>query len=341
MVRTAGRDTPARSASWRDAIEHRAFSLLFLLGALVMAVSTTGCSLTGSGPTDTTLSGGSTTVTGGATAATSFVETQPSTEALLRAELVLADATGVDVSTVHIAAGQPSSPGATVVLEWEGGRAEVDADSGIVYAASATRPPADTFSEYMSEDRLRMESLQLVRDLGWTDGTLAGLGFKQVEPGVLAGDTGVYTIVWTQYDDKGRVQDGSIVLKVDGRTGLMVGFSAWPGRNAPDIAGVISEADALLVAQMTIYLRTDKPKLSLAGDGSLILINRAVWEELKTVKDSKIVAKPRLCWVVTILGTVDLQLVGGTVYLDAKTGEVLKYQAYKTSEPVTTTSSLE
>lgn len=308
-----------------------------------------GCSLTGSGPTDTTLSGGTTTVaTGGTTtvatgrtATTTLAGGQTSTEALLRAELALADVTGVEVSTMHIAAGEPGSPGADVVLEWEGGRAEVDGSTGTVYAASMTQSATSASSESLAKDRLDREARQLVRDLGWTDGTLAGLGFKQVEPATLAEDTGIYTIAWTELDDKGKAQDGSIVLKMDGRTARLVEFSAWLGNDAPDIAGVISEADALRIAQTTIYLQTDKPKLSVAGDGSLILINRAVSEELKTVKDAKIVAKPTLCWVVTILGTVDLQLVGGTVYLDAETGGVLKYEAYKTSEPATTTSSLE
>ena len=341
MVRTTGRGGLARSAPWRNAIGRRALSLLLLSIIVAAGVGASGCSLTGTGGSGTTLSNGETSVTGVATTTSTLAGTLTTTEELNRARLVLANASGVDVSSMHVVAGQPGSPSANVIVEWEGGRAEVDDSTGIVYAAGMTQPPASGFSQFMSEDRLKMEALQLVRDLGWTDGTLAGLGFKQVEPGTLVEGTGLYTITWTQLDSEGETQDGSIVLKLDGRTAQLVQFSAWPGSDAPDIAGVISEADALRIAQTTIYLQTDKPKLSLAGDGSLILINRAVSEELKTVEDSKIVKKPTLCWVITIMGTFDLQIVGGTVYMDAKTGKLLKYVAYKASEPATTTSSLE
>ena len=41
------------------------------------------------------------------------------------------------------------------------------------------------------------------------------------------------------------------------------------------------------IVQTQIYLRPAKPKIALAGDGSLILLNRTVTEELKVVDDRR------------------------------------------------------
>jgi hypothetical protein len=232
----------------------------------------------------------------------------------------------------------PGSPSADTVIEWTGGTAEFDSSTGMVYSVSAEESTAAGSSGLLTEDRLRYEATNIAASLGWTGGALQGLGFKREQPAALE-STGIYTMTWSQYDATGARQDGSIVLMLDGSTGLLLSFSAWPGNDAADIAGLITEAQAMQIVQTQIYLRTDKPKLSLAGDGSLILVNRRASEELKVVTDKKIVnTKPRMCWVVTLLGMVGTNTVGGTVYIDASTSEVLKYEAYKSSEPDTTTT---
>lgn len=322
------------------AIRHRVLSLFLLLIALALIASAAGCRSAATAGAETTLVSADAGIIEGQVTTSTLNGTRPTTELLRRAQLALAGAMGVEVADMHIAAVSADAPGANAVIAWEGGRAEVDDSTGRVYSAIAEQRQPNALLPLLTEERLEMEALGIVRDLGWTDGTLAGLGFKQHAPGTLAEDTGLYTITWGQFDEKGKTEDGFIVMELEGRTGRLVGFSVWLGSDAPEIAGTISEADALVIAQTQIYLHTDKPKIPLAGDGSLILLNRSSSQELRQIEDSKIVKEPTLCWEVTITGTVNLQVVGGTVYIDARTGEVKKYQAYKTSEPATTTSSL-
>lgn len=308
--------------------------------ALALTATAAGCRSAATAGAETTMVKVDAGVTEDQVTTSTSNGTRPVTELLLRAQLALAAATGVEVADMHIAAAGAEAPGANVVIEWSGGRAEVDDSTGRVYSVLAEQRQSNALLPFLTEERLEMEALGMVRDLGWTDGTLAGLGFKQHSPGTLAEDTGLYTITWGEFDEKGKTKDGFIVMELEGRTGRLVGLSIWLGSDAPEIAGTISEAEALVIAQTQIYLHTDKPKIPLAGDGSLILLNRSSSQELRQIEDSKIVEEPTLCWVVTITGTVNLQVVGGTVYIDARTGEVKKYQAYKTSEPTTTTSSL-
>jgi hypothetical protein len=252
-------------------------------------------------------------------------------------EKALATSTGGDLATMKLSDAAPGSPSANAVIEWTGGKAEFDSSTGMVYSVSAEKSTAAGSGGLLTEERLGYEATNIMHSLGWTEGALQGLGFKQQQPAALE-STGIYTMTWSQYDATGAQQPGSIVLTLDGGTGLLLSLSAWPGNEATDIAGLITEAQAMQIVQTQIYLRTSKPKLSLAGDGSLILVNRRVTEELKVVTDKKIVkTTPRMCWVVTLLGTVGTNTVGGTVYIDASTSEVLKYEAYKTSEPDTTT----
>lgn len=302
--------------------------------SLAIAVLTAGCSLSAAAGTGTTST--SEEVATGPAAARSAAE------AVRAVKQALAGFVATDPAEMKVVEAIPSSPMADTVLEWTGGKAELDSRTGVVYAVS-TEPLATVGAQgLLTEDRLRFEAVTMAGALGWTEGALQGLGFRQEQSPSL-GSADIYTITWTQYDAKGAQREGSLVLTLDGKTAGLVSLSALVGSDAHEVAGAITEAQAMQIAQTQIYLNypvTAKPKLSLAGDGSLILLNRRVTEQLKVVDDSKIVGdNPRLCWVMTVLGTVGTQTVGGTVYLDAANGEVLKYEAHKTSEPVTTSTT--
>jgi hypothetical protein len=280
-------------------------------------------------------------VAGGTTStseqATSPAATRSAEEAVHKVEQALAGFVGVDPADIKVSGTATSSPSADTVVEWTGGKAELDSRTAIVYAVTTGQPAAGG-GQPLSEDRLRYEAVTVAAALGWSEGALQSLGFKE-QPGTLAG-SGVYTMTWKQYDAKGAQLDGSVVLSLDDSTAALVNFSAWPGSVSSDIAGAIPEAQAMQIAETQIYLRTDQPKLSLDGNGSVILLNRKVTEELKIVSDKTVVKNdPRLCWVITVLGTVGTQTVGGTTYLDAASGAVLKYEAYKSAAPVTTTTT--
>jgi hypothetical protein len=336
MLGTTGPGRAARPALRRNAIRRHKVSLGLLSIVLVSTALMGGCASAATITTDT----GSTSTAAAVVGSTSTsAGTRTTTQGLRNAERALGSIIGLAVAELRVSGATPDSPSADAVVEWEGGRAEVDSNSGMVFAASVEQQAADPSAGFLTEGRLEFEATTIAHGLGWTEGALAGLGFKQQQPGTLAEGTGLYTITWTRYDGTGAQRDGSIVLAMDGRTAGLVRFSVWLGADAPAIAGTLPEAQAMQIAQTQIYLHADKPKIGLAGDGSLILLNRTVSEELKLIDDSTIVgSRPRLCWVITVKGTVDMQIAGGTVHLDAVTGEVLKYEAYKPSEPVTTGS---
>ncbi len=317
-------------ASRRNAIEIRKCSLVLLCIALGVVVFGAGCGTVATGGR-----GGTST---SAQSAAGVAAARNADQAVYELEQSLARFVGIDPADIAVSDATPTSPIADTVIEWSGGKAEFDSRTAVVYAASAGRS-TPVGAQPLTLERLQFEANGMVAALGWTGGILEGLGLRQQGIGTV-GESGVYTVSWAQYDAEGTPRDGLIVLTLDGATAALVSFSARPGSDVPGIAGAISDAQALQIAQTQIYLRTDKPKLTLAGDGSIIMLNRRVTEELKVIDDSKIVSdEPRLCWVLTVLGTVGTEIVGGTVYLDSATGEVLKYEAYESSEPVTTSTT--
>jgi hypothetical protein len=268
----------------------------------------------------------------------------PNSEGVLKAKRLLTAVASVAPEEIVMADEAPNAPGADAVLRWGSGRAEIDSGVGRIYFVSVASSTADSSVSPLAEDRLRLEAVAKMHALGWTDGTLQGLGFVEEQPGRLDEQSGLYTLGWRQKQLDPKSSYSAVDISVDGRTAALVHFSAWIGSNALDIAGAISEPQALQIAQTEIYLESDSKKLTLAGDGSLILLSRAVNEELKYVKDKTYTRnKQVLCWVITVLGRVGQQLMGGTVYVDAKTGKVLHYQPYEPpkTEPTETTELTE
>ena len=254
-----------------------------------------------------------------------------------QAKVALSRVLGIDAGIIRAQAGTPQSAEADVTLTWDGGTSEVDSATGIVYGVSLSKAPSGGSGQLLMVERLRYEAVGVLSQLGWTEGALAGFGFKEDGTGSLAEGSALYTSSWNRYDGKGVEQVGSIVLTLDARTAALVSFSASLGSDAANLAASVTEASALAIAQTEIYLRTTQPKLSLTGDGSLILLGRTMSEQLIVVKDSKITKTPTLCWVIVIRGSVGQETVGATVYIDANTGKVVKYVADKTTESTTTT----
>ena len=290
-----------------------------------------------SATTSSTAAGGDVVVTEGPSAA-SGPGSGANGQGIPNAKLALAQALGLDAKDLSRSAATPSSPQADVVLEWAGGTAEVDSRSGLVYSIAVRQVAASTTAQSLNEEGLKYQALQMVATLGWTKGMLDGLGFRQEQPGVVSSDGSIYSLTWSQYDDKGLREDGRVEVRLDRRTSALVGLSVSLATQGVSIAGSISESEAMGIAQTTVFLRTIKPKITLAGDGSLLLAGGAVLEKLVVVNDHKITKdKPVLMWVITITGTVDSQKVGGTVYIDAKTGAVLNYVSQQVTTTTTTT----
>ena len=273
-------------------------------------------------------------------AAPSGAATGVSEQGLRDAELTLARALGIDAKGMSRSAATPSSPQADAELGWAGGTAEVDSSTGRIYSVAVQRAAGPMVGQSFSEEGLKYQALQMAANLGWTQGMLDSLGFRQEHPGVLSGDGSVFSLTWSQYDDKGLRNDGQVNVRLDARTAELVSLSVSLGSQGLSIAGSISESEAIGVAQTVIFLRTLKPKLALAGDGSLILVGKSVSEKLSIVNDHKITKdKPVLMWVITITGTVDSELVGGTVYIDAKTGAAVGYLSKQVTTTTTTSAA--
>ena len=189
------------------------------------------------------------------------------------------------------------------------------------------RPDFDPGRSFLGDVQLKHEAGKIPGLLGWGEGMLSGMGFRQDQPGTLTPDTGLYTLVWVQYAGERSATDGRVEVHVDARSGELAGFTVTLAGDRPDVEGALGASDALDIAETHIFLKTKTPAIPLMGDGSLILINRQLSQELMVLKDRKITKdKPVLTWVISLSGTVENEIVGGTVYVDAMTGEVLAYQ---------------
>ncbi|OFW61642.1 MAG: hypothetical protein A2133_04665 [Actinobacteria bacterium RBG_16_64_13] len=298
---------------------------LALVAALVMAGL--GCSGSGGGGTGSTSSSVATDATGTVGASTTLASVVPG-EHLRDAKASLAAIVGVPATDLKISGVSKESLDADVALEWGGGKAEVDSSTGRIYLVSVTSARASSFAPFMPAAQLEGKARRMVAGLGWTSDMLAGMGFKQERTGVLSEGAGIYTTTWNAHDSEGAPLDGFAEVVLDGRTGGLVRFSLSRGSQGTAVAGAIGEHEALAIAQTCIYLKSDEVKIPLAGDGSLILLDKSVSEEIKMLTDRQITGgDPLLAWVITITGRVGDKNVGGTVYIDASTGKVLEYVA--------------
>lgn len=302
-----------------------AWPALVLAVILVVLAAAHGCG----GPsaaTPTDAESTTTTISTGAGAAGAESALEPG-EALAAVKQDLERLLGLPADRIVVSTLAPASAGADMVLLWTSGKAEVDSATGRIYLLSVDRAYVDPRRSTMSEVQLEYEAKPVPGALGWPDSMLAGLGFRQEGGGSISEDTHLFALQWQQYDSQGVVEDGFVDVYVDSRTGDLVSFSVSLGSGRPDIAGAISVNDAMDIAQTCIFLETDDPDIALMGDGSLILLGKTVSQELTIVEDKKITkGKPLLCWVIFLSGTVAGETVGGTVYIDATTGEVLSYQ---------------
>lgn len=248
-------------------------------------------------------------------------------EGLADAEERLLQVLGLQPDDLRVSDLAPGARGADTVLIWAAGKAEVDSATGRVFLVSMNRPEVDPGRSFMSEVQLKHEAGKIPGLLGWGDGMLLGMGFRQDQPGTVSAEAGLFTLVWVQYAGERTDTDGRVEVHVDARSGQLAGFSVSLASDRPDVEGALGASDALDIAETQIFLKTKTPAIPLTGDGSLILMNRQLSQELQVVKDRKITKdKPVLTWVISLSGTVENTTVGGTVYVDAMTGEVLSYQ---------------
>jgi hypothetical protein len=294
----------------------------------------------GSSPAPSTASTGATESLGSSADSSTVATILSSEEGLRLARLTLAQVLSLDAKAISVSTATPSSPQADAVLEWAGGTAEVDSTAGRIYGVGVQQAASGQSAQAMTEEGLTYQALQVATKLGWTTGMLSGLGFRQEQPGTLAADTGVFTLDWSQYNDQGVRTGGLLEVRLNAASAALAGFSVSLGSQNLSIAGTISEQQAMGIAQTEIFLKTVKPKIPIAGDGALLLSGEAVSEKLGVVTDHKITKdKQLLLWVIRITGAVDSQVVGGTVYIDAKTGVVVEYLAYKDPTATTTTTT--
>ncbi|MBN1631614.1 MAG: hypothetical protein JW990_17815 [Thermoleophilia bacterium] len=301
--------------------------VIFIGAALFVALvlSAAGCGDGSPGTEDPDAAQGSTTTTTVYVAPLDGV--LEAGDGLAAAKQGLVQVLGLATADLRVSTLVPRSPGADAVVVWTAGRAEIDSATGRVYFLSTEIPHVDPRRALMSDTLLKCKAEKVPALLGWGDGTLHGLGFRQVQAGAISPDTDLYTLVWDQYAGDGSVTDGSIEIRLDPRSGETAWFSLWPAAEGPEIAGALGAADAMSIAETHIFLQT-KTAIPLAGDGSLILMGKKVSQELKMVKDRKITRdKQVLTWVISLSGLVGDEAVGGTVYVDATTGEVLAYEA--------------
>ncbi len=205
-------------------------ALCVLLAAwLVAGIALAGCSLPGlsSGSTEPNLA-----------AATS--------KAISQLQAIL----GLPMGTITRSSGQPMLPDSEAALTWSGGRADVDAQTGLI-SCVLLEPKETAASTALSNAVLDKEADRIVGLLGWDAMALAAQGFtpgrsRSVDRGT-AGS--VYQKTWVGHDEEGIVNQGLIEVGIDKATGELRSFLFSPGpRAAAAVPQKVTKNEAVEIA---------------------------------------------------------------------------------------------
>ena len=257
------------------------------------------------------------------TPAPSDTTAQAKALAFAAAGMSLSQALSVPPGDIAQSTRAPSLPNASMVLEWEGGSAEIDI-TGRILMVIQDPLPLGASTRVLSESELSQAADQAAQMLGWDGLTLADAGFTVGQSGIVSQTNPAYLRRWTGYDTSGVVNDGLVELRLDARDARILGFFFHLGPGAVDISGAISREQAVYLAELELAQTAVQPTTTEPGQTSLPHTGMAVEETLK-VTDAPAVTggKTMLVWVIHLTGWIGDRFISGTAYLDAKTGDVL------------------
>lgn len=238
----------------------------------------------------------------------------------------LGAALGIPPDSIVKDATTPVLAGADAVLKFPGGVAEVDTKTGRLIAL-VNRGGLETGKlPFLSLSELDLRVTQFASQVGWNEQALKAAGFRPEGEGDLLEDMSEYQKEWVGYTSQGIRTDGLIEIRADARTGRVVSFLYHPGvGDVPvDASGAISESAAVDIGRTVVAQRASEQG-GPAVDGydlkqSLLKL---------TAAPALTGGAPRLVWVIQLVGEDAAgSPLGGTVYIDALSGQVIQYLAF-------------
>ncbi len=110
-------------------------------------------------------------------ARTAAVVAQP--DLLAVAGKQLQTALGIPEQVVSVSTSQnPALPGTDTVLQWDGGRAWVNSDTGAIVGLLQERTEGDNKAPFLEDSQLAEAAASFLASVGWDDIALAAAGFR-------------------------------------------------------------------------------------------------------------------------------------------------------------------
>jgi hypothetical protein len=140
------------------------------------------------------------------------------------------------------------------VLEWSGGTAYIDTNSGKIVGVIQDRRSGAIQAPFLDNEQLASIARCLVSLMGWDDATLSREGFRPIESAIVSEGMCEYRRTWAAYTSQGIRTDGLIEVRLDAREGHVVSFFYAPGTGDVqiDTSAAISESEAETSARATV-----------------------------------------------------------------------------------------
>ena len=239
----------------------------------------------------------------------------------------LESALGIGSGQVVATSAKPTLPGATVVLKWPGGTAEIDPQSGLI-AAVQSRTSGVGPGPLVNEGQLDSTADKCALEMGWKDETLKEAGFRPEESALLVDDMDQYRKTWVAYTSQGIQTDGLIEVRLDARDGSVFSYFSKPGMGdvQADLSAVISQETAQAIARAAIEdCSPGEPIVTSSQVALATTVSKLMWFDAKAVTGGK----QKLIWVIELVGRdPEGVVVGGSAYVDAMSGQVVFAGSY-------------
>ncbi len=255
---------------------------------------------------------------------------------------------GLPMGAITRSSGQPMFSDSEAALTWSGGRADVDAETGLIRCV-LLEPKETTTGAALSNTVLDKEADRIVGLLGWDAAALASQGFTRgTSRSVDRGAAGsVYQKTWVGHDEEGIANQGLIEIGIDKATGELRSFLFSPGpREAAAVPQKVTKNEAVNIATVaavrspseeettTSTLRGGTTSTLRGGTTSTLagVTTTTMSPSQLKVENATLVhtdapgitgGGDALVWIVKLSRSTPAGKIAVTVYVDAVSGEVL------------------
>jgi hypothetical protein len=237
---------------------------------------------------------------------------------------------GLAYGTIIRSSDEPMLPDSEVALTWSGGRADVDADTGLI-CFILLEAPEITAGSALGNTVLEEEAERIAGLLGWDAAALTAQGFT---PGtsrtVDRGSAGaVYQKTWVGHDEEGIPNQGLIEIGLDKTTGELRSFLFSPGpRAAAPETQKVTKNEAIEIAAEAASenlpgrsTTTSTPIGRSTTTAPPLSYKVASATLVHTDAPGITGGGDALVWIVKLTVNTNIGKTGVTVYVDAVTGE--------------------